>query len=59
VETRCHVCKKTPEELTLAKCPICLKYYCEIHSFDRGGVRFCSAGCAEYFFFGDPDDHDE
>lgn len=59
MESRCHSCDKTSEEVPLSKCPICFKYYCEAHGHDRGGVKFCSSGCAEYFFFGDPDDRDD
>jgi len=56
MEQRCHACDKTPEQATLSRCPICFKHSCEAHTYDRNGVRFCSSGCAQYFFFGDPDD---
>jgi hypothetical protein len=52
----CHECKKVDDEARLRKCPICFKYFCEEHGHQRSGVSFCSAGCAEYFFFADPDE---
>jgi hypothetical protein len=52
----CHECHKSDEETKLEKCPICFKYFCEDHAYHRSGLRFCSSGCAEYFFFSDPDE---
>jgi len=52
----CFVCNKTDDETRLSKCPICFKYFCEDHACHRSGLRFCSKGCAEYFFFSEPDD---
>lgn len=54
--TSCFVCNKTDDETRLSKCPICFKYFCEEHACHRSGLRFCSKGCAEYFFFSEPDD---
>jgi hypothetical protein len=52
----CHVCTKSEEQAPLRKCPVCFKHYCEDHGHQRSGVGFCSNGCSQYFFFGDPDD---
>ena len=54
--TECNQCKKTDAEVRLRKCSICFKHYCEDHAYYRSGVSFCSSGCAEYFFFSEPDD---
>jgi hypothetical protein len=35
---------------------MCRKLACEDHSFRKSGLEFCSRGCGEYFFHGDPDD---
>lgn len=56
VEVECCECKKTEPETRLRKCPICFKHYCDDHAHQRSGVSFCSSGCAEYFFFADPDE---
>jgi len=53
---QCTECGKTLDEATLSKCPICFKYFCTEHAYVTSGRRFCSRGCADYFFFGDPDD---
>jgi hypothetical protein len=55
-EIQCYECGKTIDETTLTKCPTCFKYFCGEHSFVMSGRPFCSRGCADYFFFGDPDD---
>ena len=52
----CIECQKDEMETILTKCPICFKYFCNDHAFVTSGRRFCSRGCADYFFFGDPDD---
>jgi hypothetical protein len=52
----CHQCHKTDEEARLRKCPICHKHYCEDHCYEMSGMTFCSQGCGEYFFYGDPDE---
>ena len=52
----CLVCKKTDEEVSLDKCAICFKLYCDDHGFVMSGRRFCSRFCAEYFFFSGPDE---
>lgn len=54
--TQCNACGKTVDEATLSKCPTCHKYFCGEHEFLMSGRRFCSRGCADYFFFVDPDD---
>ena len=55
-EHKCHECGKPDTETRLQKCPICFRYFCEDHSHDQSGVVFCSKGCAQYFFFAEPDD---
>jgi hypothetical protein len=56
MQTECYMCKKTDDQVRLHKCPICFKHYCEEHAVRRSGMWFCSEGCAEYFFHGEPDD---
>jgi len=56
MKIECRECHKGEDEVRLQKCPICFKHFCEEHAADQGGVRFCSKSCAQYFFFGDPDD---
>jgi hypothetical protein len=55
-EPRCQQCEEPVPGHKLSKCPICHKYFCEEHSFLMSGVQFCSRGCGEFFFYGDPDD---
>ena len=55
-EIKCNVCDKSETEITLHKCPICFKRFCEDHGHQMSGRVFCSKGCAEYFFFSEPDD---
>ena len=55
-EPRCDQCEGEEPERKVRKCPICHKYFCEEHTFTMSGVAFCSRGCGEFFFFGDPDD---
>lgn len=52
----CHGCKQDDKQVQLSKCPICFRYFCEEHCYLMSGRRFCSAACADYFFFSDPDD---
>jgi hypothetical protein len=40
-------------------CPICHKQACEGCGTSKGGKRFCSQYCAEYFFFVDDDEIEE
>ncbi len=56
-EECCH-CGKTRKEVTLRKCQICFKYFCDDHAVPTSGVYFCSAGCGQYYFFVDPE-HDD
>jgi hypothetical protein len=56
ISQECYECHKSEDETTLQKCPICFKRFCEEHGYHRSGLRFCSSGCAEYFFFSEPDD---
>ena len=55
-EIQCFECEKRIDDTSLTKCPTCFKYFCGEHSFVMSGRPFCSRGCADYFFFGDPDD---
>lgn len=52
----CHECGKDDRDTRVRKCPICFKFFCEEHAYQRSGLWFCSNGCAEYFFHVDPDD---
>jgi hypothetical protein len=52
----CVHCKKTDDETSLHKCPICFKYYCNEHAYLMSGRTFCSQPCAEFFFFSDADE---
>ena len=56
-EECCH-CGKIRKQVTLHKCQICFKYFCDEHAVPTSGVSFCSAGCGEYYFFVDPDEED-
>ncbi len=53
---RCCVCARTPEDVRLAICPTCAKRVCAEHAFRRSGKFFCTKQCAEWFFYGDPED---
>ena len=58
-ETRCQACEKAgkiPEQLKLTKCSICFRHFCDEHASHMSGRPFCSQGCAQYFFFAEPDD---
>ena len=55
-ENSCHKCEAEKPGLKVQKCSIYHKYFCEDHTFTMSGVEFCSRGCGEYFFFGDPED---
>lgn len=54
--SECVHCKKSEDETTLIKCPLCHKHACPEHQFLRSGRPFCSRQCADYFFFADEDD---
>ena len=58
VETTCNQCDRTDVDSYLRMCSVCKKHFCEEHSVMKSGKQFCSAGCAEYFFFAEPDDID-
>jgi hypothetical protein len=55
-EDKCHECDEADEAATLTKCPVCHKIFCEEHAHHMSGRPFCSLGCAQYFFFAEPDD---
>jgi hypothetical protein len=50
-QPECATCKKTGDQTTLRKCPICFKHFCEEHAYHMSGRAFCSQPCAEFFFF--------
>jgi endogenous inhibitor of DNA gyrase (YacG/DUF329 family) len=52
----CVNCQKDEQEVTLLKCPICFKLVCHECGRHEYGRIFCSARCANLFFFGDDDD---
>jgi len=52
----CVHCKKSETEVTLYKCEICFRHYCDDHGYLMSGRKFCSQYCAEYFFHSDPDE---
>lgn len=60
MENTCFKCQsdpdKKPGEQWLHKCPVCHNYFCDEHAALVSGRRFCSPGCADYFFYEDPDD---
>jgi hypothetical protein len=56
MDAKCHACGKSLVEARLEKCPICFRYFCDEHGFARSGRPFCSRGCADHFFFSDPDE---
>ena len=56
MDSKCKECGATEDETKVRKCPVCHKEFCEDHSFQRSGLWFCTRGCADYFFFADPDD---
>jgi hypothetical protein len=55
-DVQCAHCEKTIDDTHLFKCPICFKYVCEEHVHRMSGREFCSAGCAQYFFFADEEE---
>ena len=52
---RCRHCDKTEDEVSLEKCPICFKMYCNDCGYQHSGRKFCSQFCGEYYFFADPE----
>jgi len=55
-DQKCMQCELTGDDTKLHKCPVCFKHVCDEHAASRSGRKFCSDACAEYFFFGDPED---
>jgi hypothetical protein len=55
-EETCYRCEEPVEGSPLHKCPVCHKWFCEEHGYTMSGRSFCSSGCAQYFFFSEPDD---
>jgi len=56
MDVQCARCEKNLDDGRLYKCPICFKFVCDEHVHRMSGREFCSAGCAQYFFFGEEDD---
>ena len=56
--TSCRHCKKTEEDASLYKCPMCHQMACDDCGYRRAGKFFCQLGCADEFFFGDVDEED-
>lgn len=56
MDVQCVVCKKGEGEVHLIRCSICFKHFCDEHAYIKSGRKFCSEGCAEFFFHIDPDD---
>jgi hypothetical protein len=52
----CEVCGAKERLMTLIKCPMCHKYFCEKCQVNFGGKTFCSDFCGQEFFFGGDDD---
>lgn len=50
----CVTCKKGEDQVTLRKCAVCFRFYCEDDTYVMAGREFCSKNCARYNFF--PDD---
>lgn len=56
-EEVCAKCAVSLERGALAKCPMCFKMVCEECRYQVSGRTFCSAPCANFFFFeGDEDE---
>lgn len=53
LEKVCVTCRKNEDEITLKKCPVCFRYYCDDDAFLMAGREFCSKNCARYNFFPD------
>lgn len=53
----CQVCGET-FGFSLARCPLCHRTFCDDCGMRRGGLVFCSPGCAHLFFFGEEDEED-
>lgn len=59
VTSRCHACEREGREdraTRLIVCPVCHRKVCSEHAFSLSGKKFCTRGCAELFYFGDPDE---
>jgi hypothetical protein len=54
----CFECQASIEDTHLEKCPICFRHFCADHGHRRSGRAFCTEGCADYFFFSEPDDEE-
>ena len=52
----CTVCDEPFEESSLQRCPMCHKMFCERCERNKGGKRFCSQNCAEFFYHYEEED---
>jgi len=50
-EKTCSKCSATGDKIVVTKCPICHKQVCDACNVNRSGRIFCSAFCADHFFF--------
>jgi hypothetical protein len=55
-EAKCYERGRDSADVTLRKCSICFKHFCDEHAYQMSGRSFCSEGCAHYFFFHEPDE---
>jgi hypothetical protein len=56
-EDICSKCKVQVDRGGLTKCPMCFKQVCDECRHQVSGRTFCSAPCAQFFFFeGEEDD---
>ena len=55
-EKHCQGCGVSRDLRILRKCPICHNVVCRTCGYTRQGKQFCSRSCADYFFFGDPEE---
>jgi hypothetical protein len=53
---RCVQCGALEGLYRLERCSICHRRFCRRCAARRHGKMFCSASCADFFFFGSPDD---
>jgi hypothetical protein len=55
---KCEICGAEEEEYDLKKCPICHKLFCQDCAVLKGGIRFCSRHCMQFFFYGEDEEGD-
>jgi hypothetical protein len=50
-EIACSKCAGSMNKDALSRCPICYKLVCDDCRYQMSGRSFCSAPCAQYYFF--------